>query len=375
MYINFWYPICTVDDLKDGGPLRTKVLGLRYVAFRDSQGAAHVLADTCVHRGGSLGRGKVTGDSIACPYHGWRYGGDGRCTHIPAQKEGQNPPARAKVDSYPVQEKYDVVFAFLGDLPEAERPPLFDIVEYGKEGWRASEVMILNIPCYYERSMENGLDPVHNEFVHPLQGNPQVNPDDIVISDMPWGSRVYAPMGEPRRGTTRMADLRGDPKDLGAASWHVGPNQLVTSINLSAENNLTQYFFEAPVDRWKTKIYFINMRNCWPDPDMDDKIKEINLSITAEDIGILEELYPVRTPETTTREILSPGDECVVKFRACLRDWQARGWRMDTGTLEANDGDVAYAIPCPDRRTSGNWVLDPVPLMPAQQAVAQAREG
>ncbi len=37
-------------------------------------------------------------------------------------------------------------------------------------------------------------------------------------------------------------------------------------------------------------------------------------------------------------------------------------------------GDVAFAIHCPERRTSGNWVLDPVPLMPRaeeQQAAAE----
>ncbi len=28
------------------------------------------------------------------------------------------------------------------------------------EGWRANKIVILNVNCYYERSVENGLDPV-----------------------------------------------------------------------------------------------------------------------------------------------------------------------------------------------------------------------
>jgi len=366
MYINFWYPICTGAELPPDAPLRSRVLGMTFVAFRDDNGAAHVLSDTCVHRGGSLSNGKVADGCIACPYHGWRYSGDGRCHEIPAQRGRGKPPARAKVDSYPVEEKYGIVFAFLGDLPEEERPPLYEIREFDQDGWRASEIMILNIACYYERSMENGLDMVHNEFVHPLQGNPSVETKDIEVTTLPWGNRVSAPMGEPQFGKTRMADLRDDPTDIGASSWHYGPNVLVTSIDLSAENNLTQYFFEAPIDRDHTKIYFVNMRNCMLDPALDDRVRDINLTVTAEDVAILEALYPVRTPRTTTKEILSPGDECIVQFRACLKDWEQRGWRIDSKALADDHGDTAYAIPCPQRRHSGNWVLDPIPLLPVQ---------
>ena len=59
MYINFWYPICRTDELTDGGPVRSTLLGTQYVVFRDAEGQAHVLSDTCVHRGGSLSKGKV----------------------------------------------------------------------------------------------------------------------------------------------------------------------------------------------------------------------------------------------------------------------------------------------------------------------------
>jgi hypothetical protein len=36
-----------------------------------------------------------------------------------------------------VQEKYGIVFAFLGDLPEAERPPIMTVDEWGTPEWRA----------------------------------------------------------------------------------------------------------------------------------------------------------------------------------------------------------------------------------------------
>ena len=61
MYINFWYPIVRSEDLSMDEPQKVKVLGTNLVAFRDESGAAKVLSDTCVHRGGSLSKGWVKG--------------------------------------------------------------------------------------------------------------------------------------------------------------------------------------------------------------------------------------------------------------------------------------------------------------------------
>ena len=134
MYINFWYPMIRSEDLGPDQPEKVKCLGLNFVAFRDDEGEAHVLSDTCVHRGGSLGGAwsgpesapRIVNGCVVCPYHGWEFGGDGVCQNIPSIGYGTKPPARAKIDSYPVEEKYGIVFAFLGDLPEEERPPLLE---------------------------------------------------------------------------------------------------------------------------------------------------------------------------------------------------------------------------------------------------------
>jgi phenylpropionate dioxygenase-like ring-hydroxylating dioxygenase large terminal subunit len=178
MYINFWYPIVRSEDLGYDQPEKVKVLGVDLVAFRDQNGDAKVLSDTCVHRGASLGGAwsqgntkRVINGAIVCPYHGWEFNGEGKCVNIPSIGYGKKTAARAKVDSYPVEEKYGIVFAFLGDEPEETRIPLLDVEEYGQEGWMANEVLVLEVPYYYERSIENGIDPSHNEFVHPTHGH------------------------------------------------------------------------------------------------------------------------------------------------------------------------------------------------------------
>ena len=365
MYINFWYPICTSDELKATEPLRAQVMGMRFVAFRDADGYPCVLCDTCIHRGGSLSKGKLIDGCVVCPYHGWRYGGDGKCRLVPSAGSDSKPPARAKVDSYPAQEKYGIVFAFLGDLPEEERPSLYEIEEYDDPSWRPSEVMILEIDCFYQRSVENGIDPFHNEFVHPAQGSPQPIPGTVKYSDTSWGSGVTGKYTEKGTKATDSDGMQSDFSVLNSGTWHHGPNTLITWITFAKHNSLHQYFFEAPVDADHTKVFFVNMRSFKLEPEHDEIIRAANLRVTAEDISILENLSPIRTPETRTSELLNSGDKSVVRYRAFLEDWDARGWRLDFKTLRENEGDVAYAIPCPARRNSGNWVLDSIPMKPA----------
>jgi hypothetical protein len=129
------------------------------------------------------------------------------------------------------------------------------------------------------------------------------------------------------------------------------------------ETAFHQYFFEQPVDESHTRIFFLNLRNWLLEDEKDEQVRDVTLRVVGEDIKILETLRPVRTPESNNREVLLSGDAAVVSYRECLRDWDNRGWRIDFKALRDQQKGVAFAIPCPARRDSGNWVLDPVPLV------------
>jgi phenylpropionate dioxygenase-like ring-hydroxylating dioxygenase large terminal subunit len=376
MYINFWYPIAQCDEVKNDKPLKVQILGLPFVAFRDTSGVAHVLSDTCIHRGGSLGLGRVRDGCVICPYHGWEFSGDGKCAKIPTLTADAKRPTRAKVDSYPTQEKYGILFAFLGDMPANERPPLYEIEEYDAEGWRANDVVVFEVNAYFERSLENGLDAAHNEFVHPAQGGPSIaetlQREDInVIDESEWGSgflMTYSGYSD-KKGRT----LGTGVGSTRAGSSHHGPNCLITRIIFTEDKAFHQVFFEAPIDEKTTRIFFVNLRCFMMEPEQDQNLIDINMNIAHEDIRVIEALNPIRTPDTTTKELLMPQDKPVIRYRQFLKDWEDMGWRIDQKSYRAQRGDVAFAIPSPDRRSSKGWILDQIPTVPAAVAASSAR--
>ena len=60
-------------------------------------------------------------------------------------------------------------------------------------------------------------------------------------------------------------------------------------------------------------------------------------------------------------------------FRDRLKEWDAKGWRIDMDEVTADKNKVAYAIPSPARRRQKGWVVDAVPMIGAKQAAAKLK--
>ena len=76
-----------------------------------SIGQPAVMDARCSHLSADLGRGKIVGDCIRCPFHHWEYGSDGACRHIPAE---EHIPAFARQTTYPVAMRHGLLFFFDG---------------------------------------------------------------------------------------------------------------------------------------------------------------------------------------------------------------------------------------------------------------------
>jgi 3-ketosteroid 9alpha-monooxygenase subunit A len=96
-YARGWHCLGLADSFGDGKPHAVQAFGGKLVVFEDSQGNLGVLDGYCRHMGGDLTQGTIKGDEVACPFHDWRWGADGRCKMIPYAKR---VPLRARTQRY-----------------------------------------------------------------------------------------------------------------------------------------------------------------------------------------------------------------------------------------------------------------------------------
>ena len=115
-----WYAVAASQDLGPGKILPIVLSGENIVVWRAHDGRASAWRDRCPHRGMRLSLGATTGDSLVCPYHGWTFGPDGHCHHIPAHPQ-LTPSRAARARIYPVAEQNGYVWVCLGE-PSSSRP-------------------------------------------------------------------------------------------------------------------------------------------------------------------------------------------------------------------------------------------------------------
>ncbi len=166
--LNHWYPVAWADRLKSGKVQAVTLWEQKIVIYRDAQGQAHALEDACLHKGVALHKGEVNQDCLVCPYHGWHFNGEGSCVRIPYFEEEQNLPKK-RIRSYPVRERYNLIWLFPGDPNLAEDSALPEVPEYDDPNW-----LIVEIPAHFNVHFsvvnENPLDVFHGHLHRDLQG-------------------------------------------------------------------------------------------------------------------------------------------------------------------------------------------------------------
>ena len=113
-----WHCLGLADRFRDGKPHSVRAFGQKLVVFQSGDGRLNVLDAYCRHMGGDLSQGTVKGDEIACPFHDWRWGGDGRCKQIPYARR---VPLRARTASWPTLVQDGMLFVW--NDPEGNPPP------------------------------------------------------------------------------------------------------------------------------------------------------------------------------------------------------------------------------------------------------------
>jgi nitrite reductase/ring-hydroxylating ferredoxin subunit len=174
---NGWFIVAEARDLMPGALTSMRVFGSDVVLFRGEDGAPYMVDAYCAHLGAHVGvGGRVEGDCIRCPFHGWRYDGvTGRCNEIP-YGDMDRIPSKARIRSYPCVERNHMIWAW-HHLEEGE--PFYDIpevAEFSDPSWLPYEMVEFDVATCCQEMAENNVDFAHFKYVH---GTDAIPDDDF----------------------------------------------------------------------------------------------------------------------------------------------------------------------------------------------------
>jgi phenylpropionate dioxygenase-like ring-hydroxylating dioxygenase large terminal subunit len=176
MIPNQWYAVLEAHRLRKK-PLGLERLGEKWVLWRDADGHPRAALDRCPHRGATPSKGKVVGGELQCPWHGFRFGPDGRCTLMPCEGSEARIPRGMELDMRTLREAHGLLWVFHGSADPASVPiQWFDEFADGLTG-RAEASFLW--PFNYVRTLESNFDTHHFPFVH---GGGRVSGERVVFS-------------------------------------------------------------------------------------------------------------------------------------------------------------------------------------------------
>jgi phenylpropionate dioxygenase-like ring-hydroxylating dioxygenase large terminal subunit len=183
---NRWYPVAYLRDLETRLPTAFTLLGEDLVLWWDRPaGTWRAFADVCPHRLVPLSEGRINeAGELECPYHGWTFAGDGRCTAIPQAppdtansgngvgEAADTAPARlasprSRCRAYATASAQGLLFVFAGEPAAAAAVPLplVPVLEEDQAGWVVQDTF-RDLPYDALTLLENVLDVSHVPFTH-----------------------------------------------------------------------------------------------------------------------------------------------------------------------------------------------------------------
>jgi len=140
------------------------ILGEEIVFYRTADGRPVALEDACPHRKLPLSQGNLKGDTVECGYHGLTFDCSGTCVRAPTQET--MIPKRAVVKSYPVVDRWNLLWIWMGDPEKADPDTIFHIDNFDNPAWGKTRGGAMDIACNYLWITDNLLDPSHVAWVH-----------------------------------------------------------------------------------------------------------------------------------------------------------------------------------------------------------------
>ena len=163
-----WFAVCYSDELAAGEVKSARYFATDLAIWRGEDGQARVLDAYCAHYGANMAfAGKVHGNLLECPFHAWRYAGDGSVRDIPYSRTIP-PKAKRKdcVPSWPVAEVNGFVLVWYHPDRLAPQWEPWVLPEAGHPDWTPYQKLEWKVYTAPENMADNGVDISHFKYVH-----------------------------------------------------------------------------------------------------------------------------------------------------------------------------------------------------------------
>jgi phenylpropionate dioxygenase-like ring-hydroxylating dioxygenase large terminal subunit len=317
-----WHPVA-LSHVVGTQPRAATLLGEDLVLWRDDSGQAHALADQCPHRGARLSMGRVAGGQLECPYHGWRFEGGGRCTHIPAVP-GFQPGPRHGAHAFDTREAYGMLWVRLA-APEGAPGPIHDLPAFAAEAeprLRKTTSGPYVVQASAPRIIENFLDMAHFGYVHEgwlgSRDRPEIAPYQVAATPhgvKATGCLAWQPRASVHSTSVAQVDYTYEVTAPYMAVLTKQPEPGTTAIDGLRESIA---MFICPLTEESSVAWTRMAMNDFDSPDA--RLIDFQNTIFGQDQPVLESQRPKKLPLAPDAEAHSAADRMSSAYRRFLKD-------------------------------------------------------
>jgi vanillate O-demethylase monooxygenase subunit len=316
----FWHAVAWASDVGPS-PAAVRLLGQGWV-LATFDGAVSAFADKCPHRRARLSAGVMTDGTLQCPYHGWRFGEDGRCVDIPALEPAAPIPPRASLAPAEVVER-DGLLWLAPAPPRAPVPNQSLTAELAGDGIATVRLPVVTVAANAAIMVDNFLDEAHFPFVHAATIG-GAGPEPIPRADVIREGLTFTAVREhtfTNRNDPAVADGTRPAVQRRRMTYRYQAPLTATLLleYLDADSWQFLTFTATPEDSQSCRVYRTVTGPGLADHDQADSTVKYEMTIFEEDLDLQRRaLSGLEFPLDISAELHTRADRVSVEFRRAL---------------------------------------------------------
>ncbi|MCS5543363.1 MAG: Rieske (2Fe-2S) protein [SAR86 cluster bacterium] len=314
-----WFCLSWSKDLDVGQVSTIKFCNREIVLFRTEEGLPVAISPFCPHLGAHLGKGgKVEGESIQCPFHGWCWDGSGKCTKVPYAENIPKAALKPVLGTYQVEETNGVIMCW---YDEQDRSPYFDVPSFSEfnspnKEWGKLHTFEYKIGTCLQEIAENDVDQAHFPTVHRSPSLPETDTKQEGI----YRRTVAETLMDPSNNESVSKEYRDTYKDkfvttFTRESWGLGTVLLRMNNLPPSGGQFVMLNVSSPVDlensilRWQMRVT----------KDIEDEVGSAIIDGIAN--GLYDDIPIWENKRYKENPLLCDGDGPINKFRTWVNQF------------------------------------------------------